>query len=148
MSEPPERRPEVRLQKELAATPEEVFDAWTDPESLRRWMCPGDGIVAHLEAEVRVGGRFRIVMRFDEEEFEHTGQYREVSRPRRLVFTWVSRATREQESLVTVELTPAGDRTLLRLTHELLPDAEAAGKHRDGWGSILERFSQLLKGGN
>jgi len=86
-------------------------------------------------------------MRFAGEEFEHTGVYREVRRPDRLVFTWVSKATRGGESVVTVELQSRGDRTELRLTHEMLPDAETAEKHRNGWGSILDKFSQVLQGG-
>jgi len=31
--------PAIRLVRELSAAPEEVFDAWTDPASMRAWMC-------------------------------------------------------------------------------------------------------------
>lgn len=98
------RPPVLRFVRTLAATPEEVFDAWTDPSSLRVWMCPGavEETVALLD--VRVGGRLRIVMREPEREHVHTGEYLEVERPRRLAFTWVSVATRGQVTRVAITL--------------------------------------------
>jgi hypothetical protein len=47
----------------MAASPEEIFDAWTDPESLAVWMAPGSVQRAEVELEARVGGRLRIVMK-------------------------------------------------------------------------------------
>ncbi|MGH7965219.1 MAG: SRPBCC family protein, partial [Candidatus Binatia bacterium] len=55
--------PVVRIRRRLPATPQEVFDAWTDPESMKDWMCPGTTTLAAVELDVRIGGKFRIVMR-------------------------------------------------------------------------------------
>jgi uncharacterized protein YndB with AHSA1/START domain len=52
----------VTIRKILPASREEVFDAWLDPEGMRRWMCPGPVTSAEVTLEPRVGGRFRIVM--------------------------------------------------------------------------------------
>ncbi len=136
--------PLVRLVRELPAAPEEVFDAWTDPESVRNWLCPFDLRLSAVEIDARVGGRFRIVMSDADGDYEHTGEYLELARPDRLVFTWASPATGGKPSRVTVALRPKGGGTELTLTHERLPDEDAADKHRRGWGSVLEKLADRL----
>ena len=83
-------RPVVRVVRRLPASREEVFDAWLDAESLQEWMCPGATRKTVAEVDARVGGRFRIVMTGEHGDTEHTGEYREIRRPDRLVFTWIS----------------------------------------------------------
>ena len=41
----------------LPASPEEVFDAWTDAKSVREWMCPGAISEAVATLDVRINGR-------------------------------------------------------------------------------------------
>jgi len=138
------QRQVLRLRRLLPATPQEVFDAWTDADDMREWMCPDTTSLVSVQLEVRIGGRFRIVMRDDTSDIVHTGEYREIRPPERLVFTWCSRGTQNTNTLVTVELHPHGKETELVLTHELLPDAEAARSHGDGWRSIVEKLARHL----
>jgi len=101
--------------------------------------------VVLAESDARVGGRYRIVVRPpDGEEHDVSGTYREVVPDEKLVFTWAWRTTPERESLVTVELTPDGDGTLLTLTHERFYDEAARDRHQAGWGVILDRLTQEL----
>src|SRR5262249_22671138 len=117
----------VRIVRVLPASAEEVFDAWTDARSLAVWMCPGTTRRAVWEADAGVGGRFRMVMVGPACDHEHTGEYLVLDRPRRLVFTWTSEATKGRATTVSVELEPRGrDETVLTLVHEGLPDEEAA----------------------
>ena len=69
----------------------------------------------------------------------HSGEYRVIDRPRRLVFTWVSPHTGERESLVTVDFLPRGKRTEVVVTHEQLPEAKREA-HNGGWTSALENL--------
>ena len=135
----------VAIERILPASPADVFRAWTEPESLRIFMCPGSVTSALVEADVRVGGRFRIVMRDDETDIVHTGEYRVVEAPSRLVFTWQSPVTGPGGSLVTITLSPEAGGTLLVLTHEQLPDEDVAGRHRRGWASIVEKLERHLR---
>jgi uncharacterized protein YndB with AHSA1/START domain len=97
------------------------------------------------ESDVHVGGRYRIVVRdLSGEEHDVSGTFREVVSDRKLVFTWAWRTTPERESLVTVELEPDGDGTLLTLTHEQFFDEAARDRHQSGWGAILERLNEVL----
>jgi uncharacterized protein YndB with AHSA1/START domain len=96
---------------------------------------------AEAEVDLRVGGSFRVVM--VEARLEHTGEYLEIDRPRRLVFTWVSAFTGAEPSVVTVELHAHEDSTRVVLTHERLPENVVDG-HRDGWGTMIERLAEIL----
>ena len=136
--EAPER---VVVERVLPASPAEVYAAWTTPETLRLFMCPGDKTTTLVEADVRVGGRFRIVMRSDR-DMEHRGEYRVLEPGQRLVFTWASPVTGWEPTLVTIELSPHEDGTRLVLVHEGLATDDVRSRHRWGWTGILEKLAQ------
>jgi len=138
----------VVVMRVLSSAPEEVFDAWTDPESLAIWMRPGSVRKAVVEVDGRVGGRFRIVMKGPDCDYEHTGEYLVLDRPRKLVFSWLSAETHGRATTVSVELRAhAGGGTELTLTHDGLPDETAAARHRGGWGDILDKLGGHLSRG-
>jgi uncharacterized protein YndB with AHSA1/START domain len=136
--------PVIRITRLLPAPPEEVFAAWTDQASLKEWMCPEAMTVARVNIDVRVGGKFELVMRGENGDITHVGEYREIRPPHRLVFTWQSNPTHQQETLVTVELSPKGKQTELVLVHELLPNEHSAAQHQNGWQSIVEKLGRYL----
>jgi uncharacterized protein YndB with AHSA1/START domain len=134
----------VEISRVFPASPKEIFAAWTTTDSLRRWMGVGLDAEVAVEADIRVGGGFRIAIGGD---YVITGAYREIVPPERLVFTWVSPTTRGAETLVTIRLRPQGDGTELHLTHEQLPDAEVAARHRGGWSNTFDRLEAYLSAG-
>jgi uncharacterized protein YndB with AHSA1/START domain len=139
-------QPPLRIIKVLSAPPDVVFDHWIDARGLAAWMRAGAATRAEAELDARVGGRFRIVMKDAEAEHEHTGEYLVLDRPRKLVFTWISKATGWARTTVTVELRSLGnDRTELTLTHEGLPESALPG-HRSGWGDIAEKLERAVRG--
>ena len=141
----PHTKPSLTLVRRLEASPARVFAAWTDPAQVTQWMRPLDNECIHAENDVRVGGRYRIVMRApDGEEHDVSGVYREIVADKKLVFTWAWRSTPERESLVTIALRPIGDATELTLTHEQFFDEEARDRHNEGWNSCLDKFVQYF----
>lgn len=140
------KQPPLQIVRILPAPPEEAFEAWTNGDSLKQWMCPGSTFVPIVELEARVGGRFRIVMRDQGGDYIHTGQYREIRPPERLVFTWVSATTRGKPTLVTIEFRPHGaEETEMVLMHEQLPDEDSFSKHQRGWGQIATKLATHLR---
>lgn len=64
----------MRVEREIAAPPATVFDAWTDPQTLQLWLAPDPMTVSSAECEVRVWGAYRIVMVGERAAIEHTGE--------------------------------------------------------------------------
>jgi uncharacterized protein YndB with AHSA1/START domain len=80
-------KPSLTLERRLNASPARVFSAWTDPQQMKRWWGPDEVETVRAEADARVGGRFRVIMRTpDGEEHDVGGVYREVVRDEKLVF--------------------------------------------------------------
>jgi uncharacterized protein YndB with AHSA1/START domain len=134
----------LRISRRYALTREKVFLAWTEPQALKKWMAPSDAHqIPVAEVDLRVGGRFRIVMQDPAgEQHRVGGVYREVSPPSRLVFTWAWESTPERESLVTVELYDRHGETELLLTHERFADDDARARHLQGWNNCLDRLGR------
>jgi uncharacterized protein YndB with AHSA1/START domain len=140
--------PIVRVQRVMPATPEVVFDQWTDPESLAEWMCPRPTRVVDLIVEPRIGGD----VRFDIEElgarFLITGQFLTIDRPRLLRFTWSHSNWPDPTvvSVVAVAFEPMGDdQTLMTIEHSLLPPAEF-DDFQDGWAGVCDQLGAFLSG--
>jgi uncharacterized protein YndB with AHSA1/START domain len=126
----------------IAAKPETVWEFFVDPEKLMRWK----GIKADLDAQA--GGAY-----YCEVIPGHTarGQFVEVDRPNRLVFTWGwegQEGVPPGSSTIEVELTPDGDGTSLRFVHRDLPGAEAVASHATGWDHYLPRLEIAAAGGD
>jgi uncharacterized protein YndB with AHSA1/START domain len=134
------------LRRLLPVPRERVFAAWLDPDSLARWMCPGQSTRATVEVDARVGGKFRIVMHHGDESQVHRGEYLAIEAPSLLSFTWISEATDHQPTVVTVELRETDGGTELTLTHRRLPAARIEA-HREGWSDIVRKLEAELREG-
>ena len=134
----------VVVRRTISASPEDLFDAWLDPEALAEWMRPGTIRSAVASVEPRVGGRYQIVMQGESGAIPHTGVYRVIDRPKRLVFTWQSPHTGPDETLVTVDFLKSGRSTEVVVTHEKLPES-ARPSHSRGWTSGLEHLDEACQ---
>jgi uncharacterized protein YndB with AHSA1/START domain len=138
-------KPSLTIKRRFKAPPAKVYAAWCDPEKMSRWMGPGEIVAPTVECDLRVGGRYRIVMRRpDGEEFDVGGVYREIVPNEKLCFTWAWKDTPERESLVTVTLKPDGDGTLMTLHHEQFFDEDARDRHNAGWNATLAKLEKFL----
>lgn len=130
---------QIQLKRKLAATPDEVYEAWTDAASISQWMVPVVGGRTEAQADARVGGALHIKMYGLSSQHEQPAEYLRLERPRLIEFSWVADPAAEHRSIVTVELKPVGkDETELTLTHRLLPSEDSAQNHYSGWDSGLD----------
>jgi uncharacterized protein YndB with AHSA1/START domain len=136
----------LAIVRKLKASPRAVWRALTQPDALKQWMAPNDDFeVIIAETDVREGGRYHVVMKSpDGEEHDVSGVYKEVVIDQKLVYTWAWKSTPERESVVTMELTPAGDGTELLLKHERFADKDARDRHEQGWSGCVRRLARLL----
>ncbi len=133
----------VEVEVRIGASPETVFDFFTDPDKMIQWM----GRTAELDP--RPGGGFRCDINGRNVA---SGNYVVLDPPRRVVFTWgwegEESVTTPGSSTVEILLDPDGDGTHLRLIHRDLPNAESAERHRHGWEHYAERLALVAAGGD
>jgi uncharacterized protein YndB with AHSA1/START domain len=138
----------VRVTHRYTAPPERVFDAWVTPGLIERWMVQPSGStdeIVSVTVDLRPGGRFSFVVRRDGEELNHTGEYIEVDRPRRLAFTWGVGEDSTDDSRVTLDFEPIDGGCEVTLTHEMAPQwAEYAERTKMGWTAILGAMGASL----
>jgi uncharacterized protein YndB with AHSA1/START domain len=139
-----EIKPSLTLKRRLNAAPEKVYAAWTEPAQIARWFGPEQIVSVDAEADVRVGGRYRIIMHTADEDHDVSGVYRQVVPNEKLVFTWAWKSTPERESLVTLTFKPDGTGTILTLLHEQFFDEAARDRHQHGWTGVLDKLERFL----
>lgn len=133
----------IRVTRRFSAPPGRVFDAWLDPEKAGRFLyATEEGEMMRVEIDPQVGGRYSIVERRNGQDVEHTGEYLEIDRPRRLVFTLQVPLFSEQEDQVTIEIEPADGGSELTLIHETTP--EWADQSGEGWRMILDGLGKVF----
>ncbi|MEA3181669.1 MAG: hypothetical protein QOI59_5192 [Gammaproteobacteria bacterium] len=140
---------ELVLVRRIKARPQVVFDAIATPEGIVHWWGPDAGPVLVAEADVRVGGRYRVRFRMlDGSEHESSGQYLEVVRPERIVMDWRWTGAVEDPGVSRVEITlrPISEGTELTFTHSLLADEETRRSHEEGWTGSLRKLEAHLAG--
>jgi len=138
----------VTVNRSFKVSPERVFDAWLDTEAIGKWMF-GPAVrneeALRMRLDARVGGTFSFVVRRQGEEIEHVGEYLEISRPRRLMFTWGVSSTADR-SRVTIDIVPKKAGSELTLTHELHPAwADYADRTKEAWTKMLASLNDAFE---
>lgn len=139
--------PALVIRRTYAASPQRVYEAWTNPELAKQFLCPADVTVGEVKMDVRPGGTFKIEMLHDDHEpYVAYGTYQEVAPASRLVMTWrweEENPSDEHETLLTIEFNAHGSGTELVLTHENLANLESRANHEHGWTTLLEKLDAL-----
>ena len=140
----------ITLVRRIKASPAILFEAFTTVEGLTSWWGPDDLLVLFAEADVRIGGAYRVrFMTRDGLEHECAGQFLEVFRPERIVMSWrwtSGGVPEEQEAVSRVELhlKPIDRGTELTLVHANLASEASRLSHEGGWGGALDKLVRIF----
>lgn len=141
----PDIQTSLHLRRTVAAPPERVFRAWTEPKMIEQWFKPMGLRTTVTALELRVGGAYRFDLMSDDGASSYiAGHYVEIAPPERLAFTWMSKATNDEQTLVTVEFLARGGMTEIVLTHDRLADETLILMHKTGWESCLDLLPTVL----
>ncbi|TDI55849.1 MAG: SRPBCC domain-containing protein [Alphaproteobacteria bacterium] len=139
----------LRLERIFAATPQQLFDAWTKADQLVRWWGPEGCTTPHCDLDIRQGGAWITTMRHnDGSENTVSGVYRLIEPPRRLVFTWAwhNDGRRGHESEVALDFEPVDGGTRMVLVQKTFQSDEQCDKHRMGWTSSFNDLARHIEG--
>lgn len=126
----------VRMTRTYDTGVDDVWDAWTNPERLARWI----GMVS---GELREGGAVQLCMTPPDKNIA-TLEVLRCEAPRRLVVRWTWPG--EADSVVELALAPNGaDRTALTIEHVALVGQKAVD-YGGGWEDFLFRLETYLAG--
>ena len=135
----------VVVTRVINAPCEMVFRAWTDPQQMVQWWSPENIECRSVDADLKIGGAYRIHMVSEKGDHIAVGNYREIIPNQRLQFTWQWENDAMPDSVVTVDFENLGKTTRLTLTHEGCPDQEDAADHNRGWNSAIEKFARMME---
>jgi len=136
----------IVLRRTFSASAAEVYTAWTTPEIMRCWLAPGPNEVISINADVRIGGAFRLRSQAPDGVI-HTidGEYRQLEPGRRIVMTWAYSGPValicNMETLIEVDFEQIGDRnTTMTFTQSQFTTDEAADAYAGDWPSCFTKL--------
>lgn len=146
------REREIHAERWFDAPRERVFKAFTDPELISRWWGPRGHTTRVVEMDARAGGTWRFVSATEDGgEFGFGGEFREVSEPDRIVWTFTWDDNPGEPSTETVTFTEQDGGTLVRsvsvFASEKDRDDMLATGMEAGMRETYERLAELLAKG-
>ena len=134
----PTKTLEFKFDRTIPAPPQEVFDAWLNPETPGTPWHENEKLILNPE----VDGLWYWLVRGK----PHYGRFTDVDRPGLIRLTWMSRHTLGEESILTLTFKKKGDETLMTLVHSGLPDDDLGRGHEAGWNYFLDKLLGHFKG--
>lgn len=135
---------QLKLERTFDATPERLWEFWTDPTKYARWLSPQKADLVIHEWDLRVGGKVRFDMPLDNGHVnKEEGVFHVLDKPRHLV---TGNADRSFQIDVTFTPVDGGKRTRLTILVDGVPD-EWHPAATQGWGVGLDKLNALLTKG-
>lgn len=126
---------------------EDVYDAWTNRESLISWFAPAKEFTTIIhQQELKVGGQYKIEMR-EPDGTAHVihGEYVALNPYDQIAFTWEWESDEQEvNSLVTIDLIEREGLTDMVLLHEKLESQNSVDLHSEGWMGCLSQLDEYF----
>ena len=135
----------LEVRRLIYAPAQRVFEAWTQPEHLKKWWGPRSVTCIHAEIDLRVGGSYRIANQFPNGSVVWIlGNFEVIDEPRKLVYTWRTNPDSPLFERVTVQFKACSEATEVVVRHERIPDAATRDKHEHGWEGCLSGLANYM----
>ena len=147
-------RDSITAEIHIAAPPDRVFKALTDPKALMSWFNSPECPVKFWQMDARLGGRYRYatqkgtVVVNNVSEFECHGEILELDPPRLLVYSWIANwhDDKSRRTIVRWELTPDAAGTQVKVVHSGLTEESVARKdYSGGWPGVLQNLKTFTE---
>jgi len=139
---------DLRFERLIAAPPERVFDAFTDPAGQREFYgTDAPGWVVDSRCDLRVGGVWSVSFGPSRDElYRHRHVFEAIERPRRILLTTTE--TRLDgasfETSIEFRFEPRDGGTLMTMVQAGFPDEVLRDEHTRGLPNAFDRFERML----
>ena len=139
--------------------PEKLFEAWINPDIMKKWFFTTELTNIYTMSEPKVGGTFEILDFHDEEDNYVLGKYKEIDPPKKLRFTFKMPHINDAEDVIEIQIKSYESGCKMTFIQEIkiptevgLTEEEIESKLKEyhdqteeGWGYIFDELSKVLK---
>lgn len=151
----------LTMTRSFDVAPERVFDAWLNPEMMRKWFFTLEGTNKVAQNKLQVGGTWEIVDHRDGKDYRAVGEYLEIDSPKKIVFTFKMPQFSESVDTITVELKELQHGCEMTFSQNIIVPHEenwtktdiekALGEYHDGsehgWNLMFMGLKELVETG-
>jgi uncharacterized protein YndB with AHSA1/START domain len=150
----------VQFTRVFDAPRELVWNAWTNPETFKKWWGPSHYTCPEAKIDLRPGGKYLFAMKpQDGKVVWGGGTYTEVTKPSRIVCTdsfmdekgnivspteYGMTADFPRELYITLTFEEQDGKTKLTLVHKAFPTEQVATDCNTGWSESFDKLDRLL----
>ncbi len=149
----------ISMARRFEASPERVFEAWVNPELMKKWLFTSEATNKGLKSDLRVGGTWEIVDHREGVDYRAIGEYQEIREPHKLVFTFEMPQFNEAVDIVRVTISEVRGATEMLFTQEIVVPHEEGWSDEDvdkalvefgtqteeGWSQMFEGLKRLVE---
>jgi uncharacterized protein YndB with AHSA1/START domain len=139
---------DVEVARVIDATPEEAFDAFTNPEGQDAFYGQDDpGWIVQSQCDLRVGGVWTVDFGPSRRElYRHRHIFEAIERPHRLALTCTETRLDGTTLHIRIEITfeTLGEKTLMTMTQRGIPTAELRKDHERGVPNAIARLERTI----
>ncbi|MDN7246889.1 SRPBCC family protein [Planococcus shenhongbingii] len=149
----------LNMARRFNAKSETVFAAWTNPETMKKWLFTQESTNKVAKSDLRIGGTWEIVDHREGVDYRATGEYVDIIKPNKLVFTFKMPQFSDTEDVIRVFISPVQEMCEMTFSQEIVvpheeiwteedierAKVEYSTQSEEGWGQMFEGLKQLVE---
>ena len=138
---------DLRVERLLDGTPDEIYDAFVDPDAMLEWYQDNPGWNVEVRAcDVRVGGTTIVAFGPGEGPFTEDMTYTVVEPGRKLVYNerFGFPDGSGYDTVVTITFEPQDGKTLMTIVQTGFPSTAERDGHQNGWPGFVDRLERVV----
>ncbi|WP_165958008.1 SRPBCC domain-containing protein [Segetibacter sp. 3557_3] len=139
----------LEVSKDFSCSKDQLYKAWTDPESLKQWWKPLGKHLVNVENNLTPGGTVRY--EFENNSLVIDGTYEKADQ-QQLTYTWnwklADEPVRDAEYTLDVHFEGDADHSSISVVQNGFENEESITPHKEGWEHGLEQLKEFVSGGS
>ncbi|WP_308788557.1 SRPBCC family protein [Planomicrobium stackebrandtii] len=149
----------LSMARRFNASDKAVYEAWTNPELMKKWLFTQEDTNQATKNSLRVGGAWEIVDRREGVDYRAIGEYLELKPPHKLMFSFKMPQFNDLEDRVTVWISMVQNSCEMAFVQEIVvPHEEGwteedikkngeeySSQSKEGWSMMFENLKQLVE---